>query len=196
MPQFKLRAKDKKAIDAIQSAYEQTVILQRQESITYGRWDFVVFAEADKEETILRVGYAEQAAIQRAPLYIASLAQPGLMDVSGVPIEEFITEDVPEEYQGLEIIQVDPIRPLTIQEKKSLPSIGKSADKICKEYEDQNIAVIQAPRENDWMIGVMKYLNECDNAFPDPVQASLDQARNQGNLFSFGRDGGSTGYMN
>lgn len=193
MPQFKLRAKDKKVIDAIQEAYEQSVIIQPQKSITYGRWDFVVFAEAGKDETILRVGFAEHAAIQRAPLYIASLAQPGLMDVSGVPIEEFITEDVPEEYQGLEIIQVDPVRPLTIQEKKSLPAITVSADKICKEYEDQNIAVIQAPGEKDWMIAVMKYLNECDNAFPDPVQESLSQARN---LFSFGGERGTTGYMN
>ena len=196
MPQFKLRAKDKKVIEAIQEAYEKTVILQRQETITYGRWDFAVFAEAGKDETILRVGYAEHAVIQRAPLYIASLAQPGLTDVSGTPIEEFITEDVPEEYQGLEIIQVDPVRPLTIQEKKSLPPVATSADKICREYEDQNIAVIQAPRENDWMIAVMKYLNECDQAFPDPVQESLNQVRNQGNLFSFGGDRGSSGYLN
>jgi len=196
MPQFKLRAKGQKVIDAIQEAYEQTKILQRQRSITYGRWDFVVFAKAGKEETILRVGFAEHAVIQRAPLYIASLAQPGLMDLGGVPIEEFITEDVPEEYQGLEIIQVDPVRPLTIQEKKSLPAIDKSADKICRQYEDQNIAVIQAPRENDWVIAVMKYLNECDRAFPDPVQASFGQARNQENLFSFGPNPGSTGYMN
>ncbi len=48
----------------------------------------------------------------------------------------------------------------------------------------------------DWMIAVMKYLNECDQAFPDPVQTSLNQARNQGNLFSFGQDHGSSGYMN
>lgn len=196
MPQFKLRAKDKKGVEAIQQAYEKTVILQRQKSITYGRWDFAVFAKASKEETILRVGFAEHAVIQRAPLYIASLAQPGLMDLNGIPIEEFITEDIPEEYQGLEIIQVDPVRPLTIQEKKSLPPIATSADNICREYEDQNIAVIQAPRENDWMIAVMKYLNECDQAFPDPVQESLNQVRNQGNLFSFGGDRGSSGYVN
>ncbi len=196
MPQFKLRAKDQKVIDAIQEAYEKSEIIQRQKSITYGRWDFVVFAEAAKNETILREGYAEHAVIQRAPLYIASLAQPGLTDLNGVPIEEFITEDVPEEYQGLEIIQVDPVRPLTIQEKKNLPAVADSRDKICREYEDQNIAVIQAPREKDWMIGVMKYINECDSAFPDPVQASLSQARNQGSLFSSGGGRGSTDYMN
>ncbi len=197
MPQFKLRTKDANVIEAVQQAYEQSVILQRQESITLGRWDFVVFAEAGKDETVVRVGYAEHAVIQRAPLYIASLAQPGMMDLNGIPIEEFISEDVPEEYQGLEIIQVDPVRPLTIQEKKSLPAIGQSTDKICAEYEDQNIAVIQAPRENDWMIAVMKYLNECDNAFPDPVQESLAQAKlNQGNLFSPGGRRGSSGFMN
>ena len=197
MPQFKLRAKDKKVIDAIQDAYEKTVIVQRQTSITYGRWDFVVFGASNENETILRVGFAEHAVIQRAPLYIASLAQPGLMDLNGIPIEEFITEDVPEEYQGLEIIQVDPVRPLTIHEKKSLPAIEKSADNIFREYEDQNIAVVQAPRDNDWMIAVMKYLNECDKAFPDPVQQSLGQARtNQESLFSLGGGKGSTNYMN
>jgi len=197
MPQFKLRAKDKKVFESIQEAYEKSVIIQRQRCITHGRWDFVVFGEVDKEETILRVGYAEHAVIQRAPVYIASLAQPGLMDLIGIPIEEFITEDIPEEYQGLEIIQVDPVRPLSIQEKKSLPPIRKSADKICREYEDQNIAVIQAPRENDWMIAVIKYLNECDKAFPDPVQESLGQAqKNQRTLFSFGGGSNSTGYLN
>ena len=185
MPQFKLRAKNKKVFDAIQKAVEETVVVQRQKSMTCGRWDFLVFGEADKDTTVLREGFAEHAAIKRAPLYIASLARPGLTDLNGVPIEEFITEEVPEEYRGLEIIQVDPVRPLTIQKKKLLPAIGKAANSICKEYENQNIAVIHAPRETDWVIAVMKYLHECDRAFPDRLQESLGLAkRNAGNLFS------------
>jgi len=190
MPQFKLRAKDKKVFEAIQKAFEETVIVQRQKHMTYGRWDFVVFGEADKTKTILREGFAEHATIQRAPLYVASLGNPGGTDVNGVPIEEFITEEVPEEYQGLEIIQVDPVRPLSIQKKKSLASITKAADKICKEYEDQNIAVIHAPRESDWMISVMKYLHECDRAFPDKVQESFGLTQMNSNLpFSLGSGG-------
>lgn len=195
MPQFKLRAKDKKVFEAIEKAVEDTVIVQRQKSMTYGRWDFVVFGGEDKDKTILREGYAEHAAIKRAPLYIASLASPGLTNLNGVPIEEFITEDVPEEYQGLEIIQVDPVRPLTIQNKKTLPGINKAADAICKEYEDQNIAVIHAPREMDWMIAVMKYLHECDQVFPDRVQESFGLTRNANSLYSF-NDRGSSDYLN
>ncbi len=187
MPQFKLKAKDKKVIEKIRQAFEDTVILQRQKHLAYGRWDFVVFGPLGKDKTILRVGYAEHAAIRRAPLYIASLAQPGVMDISGVPIEEFIPEEVPEEYQGLEVIQVDPIRPLTIQEKKTLPAISKIEDKICRDYETENIAVIHAPHESDWMISVMKYLNECDEAFPDRIQESLRTTQlKQGKVFSFG----------
>ncbi|GJL78277.1 MAG: hypothetical protein NPINA01_12660 [Nitrospinaceae bacterium] len=190
MPQIKLKAKDKKAFEAIEKAVEETVIIQRQKSMTYGRWDFVVFGKAGKDKTILREGYAEHATIQRAPLYVASLAKPGWMDLNGVPIEEFITEDVPEEYQGLEVVQVDPVRPLTIQKKKTLPAVGKAADKICKEYEDQNIAVIQAPRDADWMISVIKYLHEFDRSFSDPVQESLAVAQmNANHLFSFGGRG-------
>lgn len=196
MPQFKLRAKDKKVFEAIQKAVEETVVIQRQKNMTYGRWDFVVFGEVDKDTTTLREGYAEHAAIQRAPLYIASLARPGLTNLNGVPIEEFITEDIPEEYQGLEIIQVDPIRPLTIQKKRTLPGITKAADSICKEYEGQNIAVIHAPREMDWMIAVMKYLHECDQAFPDRVQESLGLTQSYANnLFSFS-DRGAPDYLN
>lgn len=195
MPQFKLRAKDKKVFEAIEKAVEETVVIQRQKSMTYGRWDFVVFGKADKDSTILREGYAEHAAIKRAPLYIASLSKPGLTDLNGVPIEEFITEDVPEEYKGLEIIQVDPVRPLTIKKKKTLPGITKTADSICKEYEDQNIAVIHAPREEDWMIAVMKYLHECDQAFPDQVQESLRLTRANTNMYSFS-DRGASDYLN
>ena len=153
MPQFKLRAKDKKAIEAIQEAYEKTVILQRQKSVTYGRWDFAVFAEAGKEETILRVGYAEHSVIQRAPLYIASLAQPGLMDVSGIPIEEFITEDVPEEYQGLEIIQVDPVR--------TVDDSGKEDPSPYRHIRGQNMQGIRGSKHRGHPGPARKRLGDC-----------------------------------
>ena len=40
--------------------------------------------------------------------------------------------------------------------------------------------------EADWMIAVMKYLHDCDQAFPDRLQESLGLTqRNANNLFSF-----------
>ncbi|MAX16717.1 MAG: hypothetical protein CMH73_00905 [Nitrospina sp.] len=173
MPKIKVRTDNQKVYEKIVEAYEKTVIIQKQKQLTYGRWDFVVFGSTDKNETVIREGYAEQASIKRVPIYIASLAQPGLTNVNGIAIEEFIKEDIPEKYKGLEIIHVDPLRPLTINSKDTFPGTNKATEQICRDYENQNIAVIHSPHESDWMIGVMKYLSECDKAFPDPVQESF-----------------------
>ena len=173
MPKIKVRTDNQKVYEKIVEAYEKTVIIQKQKQLTYGRWDFVVFGPTDKDETVLREGYAEQASIKRVPIYIASLAQPGLTNVNGIAIEEFISEDIPEKYKGLEIIHVDPLRPLNINRKDTFSGTNKATEKICREYENQNIAVIHSPHESDWMIAVMKYLSECDKAFPDPVQESF-----------------------
>ena len=179
MPKIKLRAKDKVIYDKITEAYEKTQIVQRQRELAAGRWDFVVFGPSDKNRTIYREGFAEHASIKRAPIYIASLAQSGLTDVNGIPVEDFIEDDIPEKYHGLEIIQVDPLRPLTIIKKENYS--GKNGDdKICAQYEEANIAIIRSPHETDWMIAVMKYLNECDQSFPDPVQQAFSrQSSNQ-----------------
>ncbi len=173
MPNIKIRTKDQKVYDKITEAYEQTVIIQKQKRLTYGHWDFVVFGKSDNNETVLREGYAEQASIKRVPIYIASLAQPGLTNVNGIPIEEFIEEDVPDKYKGLEIIHVDPLRPLTISKREVIPGTSRAPDQIHKDYEDSNIAIIQAPHESDWIIAVMKYLSECDRTFPDAVQEAF-----------------------
>ena len=173
MPKIKVRTDNQKVYEKIVEAYEKTVIIQKQKQLTYGRWDFVVFGSTDKNETVIREGYAEQASIKRVPIYIASLAQPGLTNVNGIAIEEFIKEDIPEKYKGLEIIHVDPLRPLTINSKDTFPGTNKATEQICRDYENQNIAVIHSPHESDWMIGVMKYLSECDKAFPDAVQQAF-----------------------
>ncbi len=175
MPKIKVRTRDQKVYEKIVEAYEQTVILQRQRRLTYGHWDFVVFGQTDNDETVLREGYAEQAVIKRVSIYIASLVQPGLTNVNGIPIEEFIEEDVPEKYKGLEITHVDPLRPLAIKKRETVPGTSRAQDQICKDYEGQNIAIIHSPHESDWMIAVMKYLSECDQAFPDPVQEAFSQ---------------------
>ena len=72
MPKIKVRTKDQKVYDKLVEAFEKTVIVQKQKQLTYGRWDFVVFGQTDKNETVLREGYAEQASIKRV-LFIASL---------------------------------------------------------------------------------------------------------------------------
>ena len=185
VPEIKLRAKDQVIFDKLTEAYEKTEIIQRQRELTAGRWDFVVFGESGKNQTVLREGFAEHASIKRAPIYIASLSQSGLTDVNGIPIEEFIDEDIPEKYKGLEIIQVDPLRPLTIIKKETYHG-KKGADKIFSEYEDVNIAIIRAPHETDWMISVMKYLNECDQSFPDSVQQAF-MSQSSKNDFSLGQ---------
>ena len=138
--------------------------------------------------------FADHASIIRALIYIASLAQSGLTDVNGIPVEEFIDEDIPEKYKGLEIIQVDPLRPLAIVKKENY-SREKGADKIFNEYEDVNIAIIRAPHETDWMISVMKYLNECDQNFPDSVQQAFVRQSSK-NVFSYGKTGPSSKRLN
>lgn len=194
VPQIKLRAKDQVIFDKLTEAYEKTEIIQRQRELAAGRWDFVVFGESDGNKTVLREGFAEHASIKRAPIYIASLAQSGLTDVNGIPVEEFIDEDIPEKYKGLEIIQVDPLRPLSIVKKENY-SREKGADKIFNEYEDVNIAIIRAPHETDWMISVMKYLNECDQNFPDSVQQAFVRQSSK-NVFSYGKTGPSSKRLN
>ena len=194
VPQIKLRAKDQAIFDKLTDAYEKTEIIQRQRELTAGRWDFVVFGESGKNQIIFREGFAEHASIKRAPIYIASLSHSGLTDVNGIPIEEFIEEDIPEQYKGLEIIQVDPLRPLSIIKKETHHG-KKSVDKIFSEYEDANIAIIRAPRETDWMISVMKYLNDCDQSFPDSVQQAF-MSQSSKNDFSLSKTGPSSKRLN
>ncbi|NIQ03893.1 MAG: hypothetical protein GWM98_29055 [Nitrospinaceae bacterium] len=177
MPRFRLKTRDTRVFRKLRDAFEKTVVVQRQKRMTYGRWDFVVFGPGKKDETVVRIGYAEHATLHRAPVYIASIAEPGMMDFHGIPIEEFIGEEAPSEYEGLEIVQIDPVRPLTLREKKVLPGLSQTGDRICKDYEDQNVAVLQAPKESDWMIAVLRYLHECDEAFPDPLQELFGSAR-------------------
>ena len=184
MPRFKLKAKDLKTHEKLKKAVKDTVIIQAQRNMSYGHWDFVVFGALDKDKTILRVGFAEYSMIKRMPLYIASLGESGVSGMQGVPIDEFIADDIPEEYQGLQIYQVEPVRPLTITLKKSLDSIGRVADKICKEYETQNIAIIHTPAESDWVISVMRYLHECDQYFPDQVQQAFRKSASKNDLVS------------
>ena len=68
VPQIKLRAKDQVIFDKLTEAYEKTEIIQRQRELSACRWDFVVFSESGKYQTVLREGFAEHASIKRAPI--------------------------------------------------------------------------------------------------------------------------------
>ncbi|MEK9628479.1 MAG: hypothetical protein VW455_05615, partial [Nitrospinota bacterium] len=71
----------------------------------------------------------------------------------------------------------------------------KASDKICREYESANIAIIRSPHETDWMISVMRYLNECDQNFPDPVQQAF-MGRSSNKNYSLGQRGPSSRRLN
>jgi hypothetical protein len=181
MPRMGIKAKDPKALELLEKVIEETVIIQRQKSLIIGRWDFVVFGIGDNNKVVVRKGYAEQSTIKRAPIYIASIGDPSLIDREGIPIEELIEDDLPEEYQGLEIFQIDPLRPLVIEKKLQVEGGEQAFDKISREYESENIAVIHAPKECDWPVAVLKYLTQCDRDFPDmALQAFISKSRSSG----------------
>jgi hypothetical protein len=136
-----------------------------------------------KNEVIIRKGYAEQSTIKRAPVYIASIGEPGFNEGQGVSIKELVEEDLPDEYKGLEVYQINPLRPLVIEEKRNEEGGTKVFDKIAREYESDNIGVIQAPKEKDWPIAVLKYLTLCDQDFPDTtLQAFFSRVGYRGGI--------------
>ena len=93
-------------------------------------------------------------------------------------IADFAQGDIPDELRDLEIYQVDPVRPLKIFEKRTLPFSAHIEDEILEQFEEKNIAVIETPDERYWSLSVLKYLWECDRFFPD----SLTEAIKRGSL--------------
>jgi hypothetical protein len=178
MPRVSIRSNNVNSFKKLKEIIEHTKILKRQRELIYGRWDFVVFGPKGRNNTIIREGNAEHVRILNSSIYIASIGYPNHVEVHGIPIEEFMSGDLPEELKGVEIYQVDPLRPLTISMKKEGPLLQNAINLVQKEYEDKNIAIIQTPEEEYWGISVLKYLNECDRYFPD----ALTEAIRKGNL--------------
>lgn len=180
MPKIELQVKDRKTIKKIQKIIEGTNIIQRQLELAYGHWDFVVFGR-DKNNLVIRKGHAEHLRILDSSAYIVSVVDTanfsGRAQGNSIPIEEFVAGDIPDELRGLDIINVDPLRPLSISSKKTL-SMSKGEKLVQDNYADKNIAIIQTPDEKYWSISVLKYLNECDQFFPD----TLTQAIKKGQL--------------
>jgi len=116
--------------------------------------------------------------VETALVYVASVGNPDEVGAGGMPIEEFAQGDVPSELQGLEIYQIDPLRPLKILDKRQGPPPSEAAEAVMEEFRDKNVAVIESPDESFWSLSVLKYLQECDRFFPD----SLTEALKQGTL--------------
>jgi hypothetical protein len=122
---------------------------------------------------VVREGCAVHLRIESALVYIAAMGDPEVIGGGGMPIEEFAQGDIPPELKGLEIYHIDPVRPLTILEKRKGPPVSEAADRILGEYENKNIAVIETPHEQYWSVSVLKYLRECDQFFPDALTEAL-----------------------
>ena len=180
MPKVELQPKDGKMLKKINKVVEGTNIVQRQLELTCGHWDFVVFGP-NKSSMIIREGYAQHVRILNSAAYIVSVAEQGdyagrsYGNIAPIPIEELV-DDIPDELKGLEVLNVDPLRPLSINFKKTV-SLLKGEKLIQENYADKNIAIIQTPDEKYWAISVLKYLNECDRFFPDFLSEAIRKGK-------------------
>ncbi len=181
MPKVELQPKDSKMLKKIDKVVEGTNIVQRQLELTRGHWDFVVFG-ANKSNMIIREGYAQHVRILESAAYIVSVAGHGdyagqpYGNIAPIPIEELVEDAIPDELKGLEVLSVDPLRPLSISFKKTV-SLLKGDKLIQENYADKNIAIIQTPNEKYWAISVLKYLNECDRFFPDFLSEAIRKGK-------------------
>jgi len=175
MGKVKIVAAKEKLWKKVEETIEKTVIHQRQMELVPNRWDFAVFGpSADGKKAVLRVGVAEQSLIHKAPTYIATVGDPDRVGTSGmISIEELAGGDVSDELKGLEVYHVSPLRPISINRKVEAESIGKMRDEVLEELEGRNVAIIETPDETAWSVSVLRYLNECDEMFPDPVMSII-----------------------
>ncbi len=182
MPKIELHPKDEKMLIKIENIVKETKIIQRQLELTFGHWDFVVFGP-NKKKMVIREGNAHQMRILNESAFTLSVADPSIYsgkaygNIVPIPLEEFIAGDIPDELKGLDVLNIDPLRPLSINLEKTVP-LSKGERLVQDEYADKNIAIIQTPDEQYWPISVLKYLNECDQFFP----SLLNEAIKKGNL--------------
>lgn len=53
MPKMGIKEKDGKALELIEKVIEDTIIIQHQNSLIIGRWDFIIFGELKKKKLLL-----------------------------------------------------------------------------------------------------------------------------------------------
>jgi len=169
MKHFSIRSQTEKMHNKIIEVLSETVIHRRPKKIIEGIWPFVVFGPGEEGISVVRVGKAEQTRIHTAPVYIATLNGPHISESDGIPIEEVAGDDVPEELKGMCLSQMSPMRPLSVTSKHNGPPAKEAVDEILELYKGNDTAVIETPEESHWVLSVLKYLDESDRFFPDPV---------------------------
>ncbi|MBI5184595.1 MAG: hypothetical protein HZA01_02575 [Nitrospinae bacterium] len=173
MSRFHLKPKDYKSFEKLQEIIDGTKILRTQDDLIHGHWDFVVVGPSSKNASVIREGYAQHARILNSSLYLATLMNPfGREGGVGIPIEDLISE-IPEDLKGMEVLQVDPVRPFSIKSQTEGPALDAAVKQVLEFYENKNITIIQSPDEKYWGISVMKYLNDFDRAFPDQLNEAI-----------------------
>lgn len=166
------RADTRKKLEEI---IEGSIIHQRQRELAPGKWDMVVFGPSRKTKgAVLRVCVAEQMVIQNASVYLAAVGDPQLIGRPGmVPLEELAGGDLSEDLYGLEVYNVTPIRPISVVEKRSAADLDRMRELALKEFSDKNITLIETPDEEAWSLAALKYLDETDDIFPDPLMSVI-----------------------
>ncbi len=181
MPKIELQPKNEEMLKKVKQIVEGTNVVQRQLELAHGHWDFVVFGTS-KNNMVFREGYAQHVKILDASAYVMSvvdIASCRGRSHSGafpVPLEELVANDIPEDLKGLNVLNVDPLRPLSINFEKTV-SLSKGEKLNQDNYADKNIAIIQTPDEKYWAISVLKYLNECDQFFPDFLNEAIKKGQ-------------------
>jgi len=193
MGKITMRAREEKVRRKVEETLEKTVIHQRQADLALGRWDFVVFGPSTGEKrAVVRVGVAQQATIQSAGVYVASVGDPAAIGFSGMmSIEELAGDDVSEELHGLEVYHVAPLRPLSVSEKRYGEDLDRMREKVLEDYSDVNTAIIETPDEQAWSLAALKYLNECDDLMPDPLISTIRKSMTDTSM----KFGGRQDYM-
>lgn len=164
-----MRSKTGELHDKIRKIMDETVVHKRPVRVREGVWPFVVFGPGEDGNAVVRVGKAEQMRIHAAPVYIATLGGPHISESDGIPIEEIASGDVPEELKGMQLYHMSPMRPLSVNSKRDWPPAKNAADEIMDFYKGNDTAIIETPEEAYWVLSVLKYLDESDRFFPDPV---------------------------
>ncbi|MDH5541617.1 MAG: hypothetical protein OEY64_01500 [Nitrospinota bacterium] len=169
MKHIGLKASDRELLKKVEQVTEETVVHRRPFLVKHGVWPFVVFGPDTAGLSVIRVGAAEQAKIKTASVYIATVGGDHIPDSESVPIEELAGSDIPEELAGLKVFSISPLRPLSITTKKGGPPIRDAASEILDFYTDKSTAIIETPDESYWALSVLKYLDDADRFFPDPM---------------------------
>ena len=169
MKRVTLRSKNGELLKKVEKALAETVIHRRPRYVSNGAWPFVVFGPDKGANAVIRTGNAQQSLIHSTPVYLATVGGDHIPDSQGIPIEELAAGDVPEELVGLKVFQLSPMRPLTIISKRIGPPIKSAVQEILELHKENDTAIIETPDEAFWTLSVLKYLDESDRFFPDPV---------------------------